>query len=133
PVFVVLLGIGADSGGVWNHLAATVLTDYIVNTLVLMVGVAAIVLIAGVGTAWLVTMYRFPGSRIFEWALLLPLAVPAYVMAYAYTDLLQYSGPVQAALRELFGWRSARDYWFPQIRSMPGAIMMLGFVLYPYV
>ncbi len=133
PVLVVLAGVTADSGGVWRHLAETVLADYVVNTLVLMAGVAVLVLTIGVGAAWLVTMHRFPGSRILEWALLLPLAVPAYVMAYAYTDLLQYAGPVQSTLRAAFGWTSARDYWFPQVRSTPGAIAMLGFVLYPYV
>ena len=133
PVLVVFSRIFADSGGVWQHLASTVLPLYVTNTLVLLVGVGALSAVIGVPAAWLVTMHRFPGSRVFEWALLLPLAVPAYVMAYVYTDLLDYAGPVQMALRELFGWSSARDYWFPRIRSIQGAILMLGLVLYPYV
>jgi iron(III) transport system permease protein len=83
-------------------------------------------------SAWLVTAYRFPGQRIFEWALVLPLAMPAYVMAYAYTDWLQAAGPVQTLLRQLTGW-GVREYWFPEIRSLPGAAAMLSFALYPYV
>jgi iron(III) transport system permease protein len=90
------------------------------------------VIFGGVATAWLVTMCRFPGRRLFEWTLILPLAMPAYIMAYAYTDFLQFAGPVQTWLRELTGWR-AREYWFPEIRSVGGAIVMLGLVLYPYV
>ncbi|MEE8272113.1 MAG: iron ABC transporter permease [Alphaproteobacteria bacterium] len=133
PVLVVLSRVFADSHGVWAHLAATVLPQYVANTAVLLVGVGALAGLIGVSTAWLVTMHRFPGSRIFEWALLLPLAVPAYVMAYVYTDLLDYAGPVQAVLRDLFGWQSARDYWFPPIRSLEGAVVMMGLVLYPYV
>jgi iron(III) transport system permease protein len=86
----------------------------------------------GVLSAWLVTAYRFPGRDLLEWTLMLPLAMPAYVMAYAYTDWLQFTGSVQTALRELTGW-SAPDYWFPEIRSLPGAAAMLSFALYPYV
>ncbi len=133
PVLVVLSRVFAESGGVWQHLASTVLPLYVVNTLILLVGVGVLAGLIGVATAWLVTMHRFPGSRVFEWALLLPLAVPAYVMAYVYTDLLDYAGPVQSLLRDLFGWASARDYWFPRIRSIQGAILMFGLVLYPYV
>ena len=90
------------------------------------------VVFGGVSTAWLVTTCRFPGQRWFEWTLILPLAMPAYIMAYAYTDLLQFTGPVQTWLREAGGWR-AHEYWFPEIRSVGGAIVMLGLVLYPYV
>ena len=86
----------------------------------------------GVSSAWLVTAYRFPGQRVLEWALVLPLAMPAYVMAYAYTDWLQAAGPVQTLLRDLTGWK-VREYWFPEIRSLPGAAAMLSFALYPYV
>lgn len=121
------------SENIWQHLADTVLPHYITTTLLLMAGVGALSVIIGVGTAWLVTMCRFPGRRIFEWALLLPFAVPAYVIAYVYTDLLEYAGPVQMMLRELFGWSSARDYWFPDIRTLEGAILMLSLVLYPYI
>ncbi|MEH6652282.1 MAG: iron ABC transporter permease [Motiliproteus sp.] len=121
------------SENIWSHLAETVLPHYITTTLLLMGGVGALSVIIGVGTAWLVTMCHFPGRRFFEWALLLPFAVPAYVIAYVYTDLLEYSGPLQIILRDLFGWSSARDYWFPDIRTLEGAILMLALVLYPYV
>ena len=97
----------------------------------LLVGVG--VCLIGVGTAWLVTMCRFWGSRWFEWGLLLPLAAPAYLLAYAYTEMLDYFGPVQSVLRSLFGWTSYGDYWFPEIRSLWGAAVMLLLVLYPYV
>lgn len=118
---------------IWPHLVDTVLGYYVTNTLVLLVGVGIGVLVTGVATAWLVSMCNFPGRRWFEWLLLLPLAMPAYVIAYMYTDLLEFAGPVQGALRELFGWTSRRDYWFPEIRSRGGAIMLMGLVLYPYV
>jgi len=118
---------------IWGHLAATVLPGYIRTTLALMLGVSFGTLLIGVGTAWLVTMCRFPGRRFFEWALLLPFAVPAYVIAYVYTDLLEYAGPVQGVLRQWFGWQSMADYWFPEIRSLGGAISMMSLVMYPYV
>ncbi|MBE9179073.1 iron ABC transporter permease [Oculatella sp. LEGE 06141] len=133
PVIVVLSSIFSDTGAVWNHLATTVLPTYIFNSLWLMLGVSAGVLTIGVGTAWLVTMCRFWGSRLFEWAMLLPLAAPAYILAYVYTDFLEFFGPVQSTLRDLFGWSRASDYWFPQVRSLWGAIAMLTLVLYPYV
>ena len=118
---------------IWPHLVETVLGRYVSNTLLLMLGVGAGVTFGGVCTAWVITMCRFPGRRFFEWALLIPMAMPAYVIAYAYTDLLEYAGPVQKTLRELFGWQSARDYWFPDIRTIGGAIVMMSLVLYPYV
>jgi iron(III) transport system permease protein len=108
------------------------LPDYLLNTALLALGVGLIVPLIGAGTAWLVTMCRFPGRRLFDWALILPLAVPAYVMAYTYTDLLQFTGPVQSLLREVTGW-PPRGYWFPEVRSLGGAIAMLSFVFYPYV
>jgi iron(III) transport system permease protein len=127
--FNLFLGGTSDT---WNHLAATVLPEYLWNSLALCCGVGAGVAIIGVTTAWLTTMHDFPGRRIFEWALVLPLAVPAYVMAYVYTDFLQFVGPVQTALRDYFEWRRD-DYWFPDIRTLPGAMLMFVFVLYPYV
>ncbi len=133
PVIVVLGSVFADAGEVWTHLADTVLTKYVINSLTLMVGVGLGVTIIGVGTAWLVTMCQFPGVRIFEWALLLPLAAPAYLLAYTYTNWLEYFGPVQTGLRSLFGWQSATDYWFPNVRSIWGAIAMFTLTLYPYV
>ncbi len=120
------------TGDTWSHLAATVLPEYVANTLWLCLGVGCGVIVVGVSTAWLVTMHDFPGRRVFEWALVLPLAVPAYVMAYTYTDLLQFVGPVQSGLRESFGWQKG-DYWFPDVRTLGGAIAMFIFVLYPYV
>ncbi|MDX5446209.1 MAG: iron ABC transporter permease [Zoogloeaceae bacterium] len=125
----VLVGGTSD---IWSHLASTVLPEFIVNTLILCVGVGLGVASIGIVCAWFTTMFEFPGRRVFEWALILPLAVPAYVMAYVYTDFLQFVGPVQSALREWFGWR-AREYWFPEIRSTGGAVAMFIFVLYPYV
>ena len=98
-----------------------------------MLGVGSLSLIFGISTAWLISRYEFPGRSIFEWALLLPAAVPAYIIAYTYTDLLEYAGPVQGYLREVFNWQNSRDYWFPNIRSMEGAILVMSSVLYPYV
>nr|WP_298415845.1 iron ABC transporter permease [uncultured Halomonas sp.] len=136
PVIAVifLAFTGHDGGGsVWAHLAETVLPGYIATSLKLMVGVALLTGSIGVITAWLVTMYQFPLRRFYEWSLLLPFAVPANVIAYVYTDVLEYAGPLQNVLRDLFGWNSPRDYWFPEIRSLGGAVVMLSLVLYPYV
>ncbi|MFZ5509481.1 MAG: ABC transporter permease [Pseudomonadota bacterium] len=120
------------TGDTWSHLAATVLPEYVANTLWLCAGVSLGVVVIGTASAWLVTMHDFPGRRVFEWALVLPLAVPAYVMAYTYTDLLQFVGPVQTWLRATFGWKPG-SYWFPDVRSVGGAVAMFIFVLYPYV
>ena len=133
PVVTVVWLAVHPSDDIWQHLLDTSLPVYLSNTLLLMLGVGASVLLTGVATAWLVTMCRFPGRRLFEWLLIFPLAIPAYVIAYAYTDLLEYAGPVQMVLRGLFGWSSPRDYWFPEIRSLWGAMMLMGVVLYPYV
>ena len=133
PVFFVLSSIFYNSGDTWNHLATTVLPGYLLNSFWLMIGVSFGVLILGVGTAWLVSMCSFPGRSIFEWALLLPMAAPAYLLAYCYTELLEFYGPVQTKLREIFHWTSIGDYWFPHIRSLGGAILMFTLVLYPYV
>ncbi len=132
PLLAVFANLFASSDGVWAHLAETVLPRYVANSLWLALGVGVGTLVIGTGTAWLVTMYRFPGWQIFEWALLLPLAAPGYVMAYAYADFLQFVGPVQTALRSSMGWGRA-DYWFPEIRSVGGAIFVLTLAAYPYV
>jgi iron(III) transport system permease protein len=132
PVLAVLLNIFGESGDTWAHLASTVLPAYVWNTALLLVLVAWGVVSIGVVSAWLVTTYRFPGRAALQWMLMLPLAMPAYVMAYAYTDWLQFTGPVQTALRAATGWE-AREYWFPEIRSLWGAAVMLSFALYPYV
>ncbi len=129
PVLVVLQNVFTPSQGTWRHLAQTVLGDYVRNSLLLMVGVAFGVVFGGVLTAWITTMCRFPGRRVFEWALLLPMAMPAYVMAYAYTDMLQFSGPVQTLLREWLGGPLP----LPDVRSLGGAVLMFSLVLYPYV
>jgi iron(III) transport system permease protein len=129
-----VLGIAAEpSGDIWSHLVETVLSRLIWTTLALMTGVGIGTFIIGTGTAWIVTMCRFPGQKIFEWALLIPMAVPAYVIAYVYTDLLEYSGPIQGLIRDLGGFETRRDYWFFDIRSLGGAIAMMTLVLYPYV
>ncbi|MFD1379045.1 ABC transporter permease [Fodinicurvata halophila] len=133
PALTVVYNLLLPQSEVWSHLVETVLPDYIANTIWLAVIVGCGVVVIGVSTAWLVTMCRFPGRNFMEWALILPLAVPAYVMAYAYTDFLQYSGPLQSGLREYFGWQTPRDYWFPDIHSVGGAATMLFLVLYPYV
>ncbi len=132
PVATVVANVFLPSETTWAHLAATVLPGYVRDTLALLVLVACGVASIGAVSAWLVTTYGFPGSRMLEWALILPLAMPAYVMAYAYTDWFQFAGPVQTALREWTGWQ-AREYWFPEIRSLPGAAAMFSFALYPYV
>ena len=118
---------------IWPHLLATVLPRYVGTTVRMMIGVGLLAAAMGVGAAWLVTMYRFAGAKILDWALLFPLAIPAYIGAYALVDFLDYAGPMQAALRATFGWQDARDYWFPQIRSEPAAMLVLASALYPYV
>ena len=133
PVASVLANIfSRGTGATWQHLASTVLPDYVASTLWLCLGVGCGVIVVGVATAWLTAMHEFPGRRFFEWALVLPLAMPAYVLAYVYTDFLQFVGPPQTWLREAFDWRRG-DYWFPDVRSTGGAIVMFVFVLYPYV
>jgi len=132
PVLFVLSSVFVPAGEVWDHLVETRLLDYVVNSLALMFGVGVGVLLIGVSTAWLTVNFEFPGRRTFVWLLLLPLAMPAYIIAYAYTGLLDFSGPVQTLLRSVLDLESG-DYWFPQVRSLTGAMLMLTFVLYPYV
>ncbi len=132
PVIVILLHIFAGSFSVWQHLWQTVLADYVTNSFLLVLGVGLGVLLLGVPTAWLTSIYTFPGSRWLSWALLLPLAFPAYIIAYTYTGLLDPAGPVQSSIRHITGAEYG-DYWFFNIRSLPGAIVMLALVLYPYV
>jgi iron(III) transport system permease protein len=133
PVLAVLAIAAAPTGGIWQQLWSTVLPGYIGNTLALMLLVGVGVALTGTTTAWLTTMCQFPGRRLFEWALLLPLAFPAYVVAIVYVELLDYAGPLQGGLRALFGWQGPGAYWFPEIRSLGGAAAMLILVLYPYV
>jgi iron(III) transport system permease protein len=132
PVVAVVVNALRPRSEIWQHLVETVLGDYITNSFLIMTGVAVGVLIVGVPAAWMTTLCRFPGRRLFDWALLLPMAFPAYVIAYAYTGLLDYAGPVQTSLRDLIGDPYGLR-WLPEIRSLPGAIVMLVLVLYPYV
>lgn len=123
-------GTSADAAdNIWPHLIQTVLPEQICQTLGLMTGVAALTLLAGVPTAWLVTFYRFPGSRLLEWMLLLPLAIPTYIAAYSLSELLDKAGPFYAVWKQLFG----SGAWYPQLHSLGGAIVTLSLVLYPYV
>ena len=133
PIGSVLVTAFGPSDDIWSHLVSTVLGEYASNTLWLMLGVGVGTIVIGVSTAWLVTMYRFPGRRVLSWAMLLPLAVPSYILAFVITDQLEYAGNVQSALRGVFGWTSPRDYWFPEIRSLGGATVVMSLVLYPYV
>lgn len=132
---VISLGIAALGGGseLWPHLAAYVLPQAIRDTALLLAGVGLLVIGLGTGAAWLVSAFDFPGRRVLEGALLLPLAMPTYVVAYAYLDLSHPLGPLQAGLRSLLGLSSPRDLPLPDLRSLPGCILLLGFVLYPYV
>lgn len=133
PIVAVFWLAAFPTENIWPHLMATTLPRYLSNTLILMAGTGLLACAVGTGAAWLVAMYDFPGRRWLASALLLPLAIPAYVGAYALVDFLEYAGPVQTALRTTFGWATARDYWFPDIRSMPAAIAVIGLSLYPYV
>ncbi|MGY6697755.1 MAG: ABC transporter permease [Roseinatronobacter sp.] len=132
PIITVLSRVFMSSDGIWAQLADTVLPLYVQNSLIMVGGVLTLATIIGVTTGWLVAAFDFPGRRTFEWALMLPMAMPAYVIAYVYFDRLSYWGPVQTWLRELFGWGRG-DYWFPQMASLPGAIVLMALVLYPYV
>ena len=132
PIIVICGSLFFPAKDVWAHLLDTVLIDYIFNSFTLLIGVGCISLILGVIPAWLITMYKFPMSRYLEWALLLPMSMPAYIIAYSYTGAFDASGPIQEAIRDLTGW-GYNDYWFPEVRSLGGAVAMLSFVLYPYI
>ena len=127
-----VLAFGVD-GELWSHLFETVFPRYVKNTLFLMAGVGILSLFFGITTAWIVARLKFPGVKVLEWCLILPATIPAYIIAYTYTDFLEYAGPVQVLLREVFDWNSSQDYWFPEIRSMGGAIFVMATVLYPYI
>ena len=133
PVAALLLAAFGDSGGLWGHLVDTVLATYVINTLLLMGGVGGVAIVFGVSSAWVISRYDFAGRAMLEWMLLLPAAIPAYIIAYCYTDFFEYAGPVQSALRAAFGWQSPRDYYFPEIRSVGGAVLVMASVLYPYI
>jgi iron(III) transport system permease protein len=132
PVLTIAGFVFEPSGENWQHLKDTVLAEYLTNSALLVLGVTAGTLSIGVSTAWLTALCRFPGKKLLVWALLLPLAMPAYIIAYTYTGMFDFAGPVQTWLRELTGWGYG-DYWFPEVRSLGGAMLMLSLVLYPYV
>ena len=132
PIFTVSSFIFYPGGDVWRHLQETVLSEYLFNSAMLMMGVTVGTLVIGVGCAWLTSVCVFPAKRFFVWALLMPLAFPAYIIAYTYTGMFDFAGPLQTWLRDTMGWQYG-DYYFPEIRSLGGAITMLSLVLYPYV
>ncbi|MFD2532388.1 ABC transporter permease [Gracilimonas halophila] len=132
PILTVVFSIFTPAGEVWSHLADTVLDDYVLNSLILISGVSLGVIVLGVSSAWLITMTDFTGRKVFEWASILPFAIPAYLMAYIYTDFLDIAGPLQTMIRNLFGL-SLGEYWFPNIRSIEGAIIIMSLAFYPYV
>ena len=133
PVLTIIVLALAPTENIWPHLLSTVLPGYVLRTLALMAGVGIITFVTGTAVAWLVTMCRFPLRPLFVWASLVPMAMPGYIVAYAYVDFLSYAGPLQTWLRGIFGWTRPGDYWFPEIRSLGGAIFILSMVLYPYV
>lgn len=133
PVATIVVIAVDDTGTLWSHVLANVLPQATYNTLVLLIGTGILVTVIGTGTAWLVTAYDFPGRGVLEWALLLPLAVPTYIMAYAYMDVLSPLGWIQNTIRAILGYSSPRDFRLPDIRAMWGGIVLFGFVLYPYV
>src|SRR2546429_2760020 len=129
---LIVLAFG-ETGALWTHLARYVIPAALAQTALLLAGVAVVTIIIGASTAWLVTTFAFPGRNALSWLLPLPLAIPTYIVAYVYVDILDALGPVQSALRAVFGWHAAADYWFPNVRSLAGAILLFGFVHYPYV
>ncbi len=133
PILAIAFIALQSEENIWPHLLATILPRAIKDTFLLLAGVGFLTLLIGTATAWVVTMYRFPGQRVFSWLLLLPLAMPTYITAYCYVEIFDFSGPVQVFLRGAFGWQTGRDYWFPEIRSIGGAISVISLVLYPYV
>src|SRR5262245_19107150 len=133
PILSLLAIAAHGSGDLWPHLVAHVFPRALRDTVLLLSGVGIVVIGIGTGLAWLMTAYDFPGRRVLDWALLLPLAIPTYIMAFAYLDLLHPIGPVQTALRGVLGITDPRALWFPEVRSLPGCILLFGLVLYPYV
>jgi iron(III) transport system permease protein len=132
PVILIFASLFMPQYELWQHLFETVLSDYVYHSLLIAFSVGALTLLLGTSLAWLVARYEFSGRRILQWLILLPMAMPAYILAYTYTGMLGVAGPLQSQLRETFGW-TYHDYWFPDVRSLGGAIVMLSLVLYPYV
>ena len=133
PILTILFLSFTPNENIWPHLLSTVLPGYVWRTLGLLIGVGLLTFVIGTATAWLVTMCEFPLRRVLQWACLMPLAMPTYIVSYSYVDFLNYAGPLQSWLRGVAGWTSPQDYYFPEIRSLPGAILVLSLVLYPYI
>lgn len=133
PIIFLITNSFANTLDVWIHLKNTKLFLYIHNTIILVFGVGILSTFLGVSSAWLTTQYNFYFKKYIEWLLILPLAIPGYIVAYAYTDFLEYSGAFQTFIRSLFGFSNPSEYYFPSIRSLGGAIFILSFSLYPYV
>ena len=133
PIVMLILNSFQNNVDTWLHLFDTKLSIYLYNTFFLILGVGILSITIGVSCAWIVAKYKFFLSHFIEWGLLLPAAIPAYIVAYCYTDFLEYGGLIQTSLREIFNWQSPKEYFFPEIRSMIGAILILSFALYPYI
>ena len=133
PIASLIFVSFGDSDGLWTHLFQNVLFKYLTTTLSLMIGVLLLSLTFGITTAWIITNYAFPFKKFLDFILILPAACPAYLIAYAYTDFFEYAGPIQGSLRDIMGWSNASEYYFPEIRSITGAIFVLASVLYPYI
>ena len=133
PIVMLILSSFQNNVETWLHLFNTKLSIYFYNTFFLILGVGISSVTIGVSCAWIVAKYKFFLSNFVEWALLLPAAIPAYIVAYCYTDFLEYGGIIQTTLREVFNWQSSQEYIFPEIRSIQGAILILSFALYPYI
>ena len=133
PIIAILYTALGNTDDIFTHLFNTVLPTYTLNTVLLVFGAMFFSLILGVPSAWFMAMCRVPSSSILQWALVLPLAMPAYIVGYIYTDWLDFAGPIQVLLRDITGWQSYGDYWFPDIRTLTGAILVMSLVLYPYV
>jgi len=132
PIFAIFYTAVGETDELFSHLMSTVMPTYTFNTVALAVGVMLLTLLFGIPSAWLMAMCRLPSEKILQWALVLPLAMPGYIVGYIFTDWFDYAGPIQIALRDLMGWQ-AGDYWFPDIRTLGGAIVVLALVFYPYV
>ena len=133
PIISIIFSSFENTFSLWEHLFQTRLKFYLYNTFILMLGVGFTTFFIGVSLAWLICKYNFFMRNVIEWALLLPLALPSYIVAYCYTDFFEYSGFLQTSIRELFNFNSSNDYFFPEIRSLGGAIFVISFVLYPYI
>jgi len=133
PIIAIFYLALTPEKNIWPHLISTVLPGYITTTLGLLFGVGLISFIIGVGSAWIITIYEFPFRSKLEWLLLIPLAMPTYIIAYSYGELFDYSGPIQTYMRSIFNWNNSKDYWFPDLFTLGGAIFVISFVLYPYV